>query len=95
MGEAARILAPGGKYMLFSVFGNDGFGHKDMQEMLAHPGFGGEVEVRFVLLPSLSLQSATSYVFSLLTRKHHYWDLFRRRFADDIGISIVVLYPSA
>lgn len=45
LGEAARVLATGGKYMLFSAFSNDGMGHKDMTSMLAHPGFGGEVEV--------------------------------------------------
>ena len=31
--------------MIFSAFGNDGFGHKDMADMLAHPGFGGELQV--------------------------------------------------
>lgn len=30
--------------MLFSAFSNDGLGHKDMADMLAHPGFGGEVQ---------------------------------------------------
>lgn len=45
LGEAARVLSTGGKYMLFSAFGNDGLGHKDMADMLSHPGFGGEVQV--------------------------------------------------
>lgn len=47
LGEAARVLSTGGKYMLFSAFGNDGLGHKDMADMLAHPGFGGDVQVPF------------------------------------------------
>lgn len=44
--EAARVLSPGGKYMMFSVFRNDGLGHKDMAEMLAHSAFGGGLEVK-------------------------------------------------
>lgn len=43
--EAARVLSPGGKYMMFSVFRDDGLGHKDMAEMLAHSAFGGGLEV--------------------------------------------------
>ncbi|CAN0517686.1 unnamed protein product, partial [Ectocarpus sp. 12 AP-2014] len=39
--EAARVLATGGKYMIFSAFSNDELGHKDMADMLVHPGFGG------------------------------------------------------
>eukprot|EP00904_Undaria_pinnatifida_P000548 jgi/Undpi1/10494/HiC_scaffold_29.g12944.m1 len=39
LGEAARVLAPGGKYVMFSAFSNDGMGHKDMKEILSHPGF--------------------------------------------------------
>ena len=50
LGEAARVLSTGGKYMLFSAFGNDGLGHKDMADMLAHPGFGGDVQVPFFFL---------------------------------------------
>lgn len=59
LGEAARILAPGGKYMLFSVFANDGVGHKDMKDILRHPNIEEEVEVgantrvRQMLLASL------------------------------------------
>lgn len=42
--EAARVLATGGKYMIFSAFSNDELGHKDMADMLVHPGFGGQVQ---------------------------------------------------
>ncbi|CAM9745667.1 unnamed protein product [Ectocarpus sp. 6 AP-2014] len=42
--EAARVLATGGKYMIFSAFSNDELGQKDMTDMLVHPGFGGQVQ---------------------------------------------------
>lgn len=54
LGEAARVLSAGGKYMIFSAFGNDGFGHKDMAEMLSHPGFGGELQVHSSVVPPSS-----------------------------------------
>lgn len=42
LGEAARVLSTGGRYMLFSVFGDEGC--KDMHKMLAQPGFEDDIQ---------------------------------------------------
>ncbi|CAN0266109.1 unnamed protein product [Pylaiella littoralis] len=68
LGEAARVLATGGKYMLFSAFGNDGLGHKDMASMLAHPEFGGEVQIRVLDTPPLEYPDQTSSYLYILTK---------------------------
>ncbi|CAM9567753.1 unnamed protein product [Scytosiphon promiscuus] len=68
LGEAARVLSPGGKYMLFSAFSNDGLGHKDMADMLAHPGFGGEVQIRVLDTPPLEYPDQSSSYLYILTK---------------------------
>eukprot|EP00752_Nemacystus_decipiens_P008250 g7377.t1 len=68
LGEAARVLSTGGKYMIFSAFGNDGLGHKDMADMLAHPGFGGEVQIRVLDTPPLEYPDQTSSYLYILTK---------------------------
>eukprot|EP00903_Cladosiphon_okamuranus_P019211 g17665.t1 len=68
LGEAARVLSTGGRYMIFSAFGNDGLGHKDMADMLAHPGFGGQVQMRVLDTPPFEYPDQTSSYLYVLTK---------------------------
>ncbi|CAM9946754.1 unnamed protein product [Ascophyllum nodosum] len=68
LGEAARVLSPGGKYMMFSVFCSDGLGHKDMAGMLAHPAFRGGLETRVLDMPPLEYPDQTSSYLYILTK---------------------------
>ncbi|CAM9680065.1 unnamed protein product [Sphacelaria rigidula] len=66
LGEAARVLSTGGRYMLFSVFGDEGC--KDMHKMLAQPGFEDDIQMKVLDTPPFEYPDQDCSYLYILTK---------------------------